>query len=417
MRVFGWGRLAELLRELRERKRLLTKKNIKKVRKKTFVGATSPEHTVKLDLDMKIVKQSGYGLKPEKEKICRLGFLFSQLRMSIDTNKAEELKNKGNELYKCRKFEDALEAYDSAIAINPNEATYYNNKAAVLIEMGRLDECESILKSTLERRYEMNSSFPNGASYEKCGKLYNRLASVYLKKGSFDKAIETYNKSLTEDNNKNTRNLLREAQSDQEKAEKEAYINPALAEEHREKGNTFFKESKFADAKAQYDEAIKRNPTDAKLYSNRAASLTKLLAYPDALRDLEECLKLDPKFVKAYSRKGTVHFFMKEYNKALEAYDAGLSIEPENSECKSGKAQVIAKINQTSASSDVDPDQIRRAMGDPEIQQIMADPQIQMILQHLQDDPTKGMEALKDAKVANAIQKLIGAGILRVGGK
>ena len=78
---------------------------------------------------------------------------------------------------------------------------------------------------------------------------------------------------------------------------------------------------------------------------------------------------------------------------------------------------MVAIINQTSSSSDVDQDQIRRAMADPEIQQIMADPQIQMILQHMQQDPTKGMEALKDPKVANAIQKLIGAGILRVGGK
>lgn len=337
--------------------------------------------------------------------------------MSIDTNKSEEFKNKGNELYKARKFEEAIEAYDSAILIHPNEVTYYNNKAAVLLELGRYEECEALLKSTLERRYEINTAYPNGASYEKCAKLYNRLASSYLKQGKFEKAIETYNKSLTEDNNKSTRNLLREAQAAQEKTEREAYINPAMAEEHREKGNGFFKESKFAEAKIEYDEAIKRNPTDAKLYSNRAAALTKLLAYPDALKDLDECLKLDPKFVKAYSRKGTVHFFMKEYNKAMEAYDAGLALEPENAECKNGKAQVVAKINQTSSSSDVDQDQIRRSMADPEIQQIMADPQIQMILQHLQDDPTKGMEALKDPKVANAIQKLIGAGILRIGGK
>jgi len=337
--------------------------------------------------------------------------------MSVDTHKAEEFKTKGNDLYKARKFPEAIEAYDAAISINPNEVTYYNNKAAVLIELGHFAEAEALVKSTLERRYEINSAFSNGASYEKCAKLLNRLASLYVKQGKFDNAIETYNKSLTEDNNKNTRNLLREVEAAREKAERDAYINPTLAEEHREKGNSLFKESKFAEAKAQYDEAIKRNPADAKLYSNRAAALTKLLAYPDALRDLEECLKLDPKFVKAYSRKGTVHFFMKDYNKALEAYEAGLILEPDNSECKNGKAQVVAKINQTSSSSDVDQDQIRRAMADPEIQQIMADPQIQMILQHMQQDPTKGMEALKDPKVANAIQKLIGAGILRVGGK
>ena len=337
--------------------------------------------------------------------------------MSVDVTKAEELKNKANELYKARKFEEALLKYDEAIAINPNEMTYYNNKAAVLIEMGNFEECEKLLLSTLGKRYDMNSAFTNGASYEKCAKLYNRLASLYVKQSKFKEAIDAYNKSLTEDNNKNTRNLLRDVQSAAEKAERDAYINPQLAEEHREKGNALFKEGKFAEAKAQYDEAVKRNPTDAKLYSNRAAALTKLIAYPDALRDLDECLKLDPSFVKAYSRKGTVHFFMKEYNKALEAYSAGLQIDPDNSECKNGKAQVVAKINETSQSSDVDPEQIKRSMADPEIQQIMADPQIQIILQQIQEDPTKGMEAMRDPKVATAFQKLIGAGILRVGGR
>ncbi|CAE6971206.1 unnamed protein product [Symbiodinium natans] len=71
---------------------------------------------------------------------------------------------------------------------------------------------------------------------------------------------------------------------------------------------------------------------DAKMYSNRAAALTKLLAYPDALRDLDECLKLDPSFIKAYSRKGAAHFFMKEYHKSLQAYEQGLKLDPENAE-------------------------------------------------------------------------------------
>eukprot|EP00931_Biecheleriopsis_adriatica_P084718 TRINITY_DN586_c0_g2_i1.p1 TRINITY_DN586_c0_g2~~TRINITY_DN586_c0_g2_i1.p1 ORF type:complete len:585 (-),score=205.73 TRINITY_DN586_c0_g2_i1:132-1886(-) len=335
-----------------------------------------------------------------------------------EQKEADEWKSKGNELYKKKQFQEAIDMYDKAIAVVPDDITYHNNRNAVLIEMGEenwdkvLENCQDLIN----RRYEINGANPGGASFEKVAKVFSRMASIHEKRKMFDKAIEMYNKSLTEDNTRQVRNALRECERLKEKYEKESYIDPAKAEEHREKGNEFFKDKKYVEAKAEYDEGVKRNPKDAKMYSNRAAALTKLLAYPDALRDLDECLKLDPNFVKAYSRKGAAHFFMKEYHKALEAYDKGLKIDPDNQECQQGRDQVLAKIQETSRSTEVDEEQVRHAMADPEIQNILHDPQINMFLKTMQENPKEGQRQMaSDPKLQEAVSKLMAAGIIRTG--
>ena len=54
-------------------------------------------------------------------------------------NEAEAKKNSGNEEYKKKNFSKAIDHYQQAIQINPNEIIYHSNVAAAHIEMKQFD--------------------------------------------------------------------------------------------------------------------------------------------------------------------------------------------------------------------------------------------------------------------------------------
>ncbi|KAK6591120.1 stress-induced sti1 [Cryptosporidium xiaoi] len=322
---------------------------------------------------------------------------------------ADHYRKLGNELYKNRQFDDAISNYDLAIEKDPFDISLLNNKAAAYLEKGDFDKCLEICQKALEIRFEAK------ADYTKVAKVYNRMASCYTKMKEYQKAKEMYEKSLLEDNNRHTRTSLRDLESLIERSEREAYINPELAEKHRLEGNELFKQKNYPGAKKEYDEAIRRNPNDPKLYSNRAACYMHLLEYPSALTDVQKAIDIDPTFTKAWSRKGNIHLSLKEFHKALQAFQEGLKYDPENKECNEGLKNTMDKIQQVSSSDQIDEEQVAHALADPEIQSLLSDPQFRLVLEQLKQNPSSIAQVIQDPKIATGIQKLMAAGILRMG--
>ena len=127
-------------------------------------------------------------------------------------------------------------------------------------------------------------------------RAYSRMGNAYLKKCDHEKAKYCFEKSLTEHRTPETRARLSEVEKLIQEEKKKAYINPEVSLEEKTKGNECFQKGDYATAVKHYNEAIARNPTDSRIYSNRAACYQKLAEFGLALKDCEECIRLDPNF-------------------------------------------------------------------------------------------------------------------------
>ncbi|CAH0556104.1 unnamed protein product [Brassicogethes aeneus] len=318
---------------------------------------------------------------------------------------AKEAKERGNAFYKKKEFDEAIAHYRKAIEHDPTDITFYNNLAAVYFEQKEFEKCIKECENGIEIGRE------NRADYKLIAKSFMRIGNAYKKLKKYESAKTYYEKSLSEHRTPEAKSLLSDVEKVIKEETKKAYVDPELAEKEKETGNELFKKGDFATALKHYSEAIKRNPDDAKLYSNRAACYTKLVAFDLGLKDCDKCVELDPKFIKGWIRKGHILQGMQQQSKAISAFQKALEIDPNNAEALQGyRACTIENSNLGG-----DPEKIRqRAMNDPEVQAILRDPAMRMILEQMQNDPRALQDHLKNPDIAAKIQKLLESGLIAI---
>lgn len=336
-----------------------------------------------------------------------------QLEQKKAKEAAEKEKALGTENYKKRNFDQAIKHYSAAWDLH-KDITYLNNLGAAYFEKGDYQECINTCIKAVEEGRALYADF------KVIAKSYARVGTAYEKLGDLANAIDYYNMSLREHRTPEVVTKVRTAERNKIEQQRKAYVDPAKAEEAREEGNRKFKESDWPGAVAAYSEMTKRAPDDPRGYSNRAAAFVKLLEFPSALEDCATAIKKDPKFVRAYIRKAQAYFGMREYSKCLDACTEALNVDTEHhggtnareieqQQQKAFTAMYAARENETE-------EQTReRLMRDPEIMSIMQDPVMQTILQQAQSEPAALAEHMKNPGVRSKIQKLIAAGVIRVG--
>ncbi|GAN01732.1 conserved hypothetical protein [Mucor ambiguus] len=332
-----------------------------------------------------------------------------------DDNKQLALAEKdlGNQAYKKREFDVALGHYDKAYELDNTNITFLTNKAAVLFEQEKFEDCIKVCEDAIERGRELR------CDYKLIARALQRIGNAYSKLDNLDEAIKYYGKSLTEHRTPETLQKLRDAEKLKKEQEKAAYFNPELADKAREEGNALFKAAKWPQAIEQYTEAIKRNDKDVRPYSNRAACYLKLMAIHEAEKDADKCIELDPTFARGYIRKAAAQLVKKEFQESIDTLNLAKEHDKDGKCAREIQQQMMkayTAMNPMSGAgaSESQEETLKRAAQDPEVQRILGDPVMQQILQQMQEDPKAAQEHLKNPQIAANVRKLMSAGVIRM---
>merc|ERR1712238_472924 len=130
----------------------------------------------------------------------------------------------------------------------------------------------------------------NMAPFEDRAKAFTRCAKAYQKKRDLGKAIEMCKAAQLESYSRDTQRLMKSMELEKKKKDKLDYQNADKAEEAKQRGNNFFREKKFAESIAEYEDAVKRAPKVAPIRNNLSAALTKIMDFNGAKTQVEKAI-------------------------------------------------------------------------------------------------------------------------------
>lgn len=111
----------------------------------------------------------------------------------------------------------------------------------------------------------------------------------------------------------------------------------------KQQGNACVKEEKYKEAMFHYTHAIKLDPQNYSLYSNRSFAFLMIRQYHYAMEDALMTIRLKPDWSKGYFRKGEVELRTFRFGEALKSYSRALSLQP-------NEPKILEAINTASRS-------------------------------------------------------------------
>ncbi len=237
-----------------------------------------------------------YGLKEVLESSTH------PLAKNTPAKSAEERCRAGELFAKKGAYQEAVNAYQEAIKIDPLHKKSYLYFGALLKHLKKYEDAVQLYNIALRH-------FPDDDNF------HNLVGIVFEMMGRDNKAIEAY------------KNAIR--------------VNPKSSKSINNLGVMLYKQKRYEESAKIFQIALDVDPDYTEVYSNLGAALNKAKKYEESIQALERAIEKMPNHAGAYTNLGNVYSKLGDYKKAQKLHEKSIELEPKGSNAYSNLATAL----------------------------------------------------------------------------
>ncbi len=269
----------------------------------------------------------------------------------MNSQNVTELNDKGVELYKEKRYSDALPFFDKAIRINPSYGKAWCNRANCLWALNRMEEALCAYERTVEvSPFLAEAWYSKGMAEKSKGLRVKAMESLQFflalappamsgllpqAKAGVDEMSKLGIKIHSQEAFQHVISGYKLAADEKKFAESLAHLGkavklaPRLARAWMYKGMSETGLGHLEAAIESYSKAVEADNRCAVYRYNIGALHTRLKRYADAIKGYRKAVDLDPGYIEAWSNIGNMLRLLNRHEEAIECFDRAIAIRPD----------------------------------------------------------------------------------------